>query len=278
MKTIFIDPIVNELVNRGCVATYLPDTNVVIVSQQKKEVYFIDGYTPLVPYNLGLILSNKQIVKYILLDTHIPINDGIVCPPSNLHELRHSVAEGKLAYPLFIRQENSQLTTKAIGPLENAQELEVAYLTLSQTKQLLMIESYQPGIELRVFVNAAGFFNILTRQHSNTEQLFVASQTGNATTQKLCDVTSQYLTPELQKIAKKILKIFKPMPYASFRVIFAPKTTNPYTVTEVFHSAKPHYAYSAHKGKKTVSVLDFISTQIIQNYLEDAPSKTPSVV
>ncbi|HNS65691.1 MAG TPA: hypothetical protein PKJ26_04310 [Candidatus Woesebacteria bacterium] len=52
--------LVSELVNRGGSIELLPDTEVVILTYKDKKHFFIDSWLPLIPYNIGLILTNPD--------------------------------------------------------------------------------------------------------------------------------------------------------------------------------------------------------------------------
>lgn len=259
-----LSPLLQQLQNKGFNISEVANTNIFIVAKKKKEVYFVQGYTPLVPYNIGLILSNKQITKKILEDAKLPTVGGTISPAGQAQRFLGILSDSGINYPVILRQENSQLDIPAEGPLDGQSQLLKSYNKLSAYHQQIMIEPYYSGEELRVFLSADGFLNILQRERgSGATAGIINLSTELSTKHGFQDVTSKY-EKKLRKLAEKVLQLFSPLPYTSFRVIL---TANGPLISEVYHSATPHYSFIAVNKKTAKPVLEIMTNLVEQLFV-----------
>lgn len=258
-----MSPLLSALEKKKYQLSEVPGTNIVILKKKRVERYFIQGYSPLVPYNLGLILSNKQIVKNILLDAKIPTVRGISCPPDQPQRLLERIAAEKLSYPLMLRQENSQLDIPAEGPIDSEEHLLKSYQKLSQAHQQIMVEPFLGGTELRVFLSADGYVNVLEPQHATSVPNIL--NLGEESSERLWKDVTQNADKSLKSLATKILAVFQPLPYVSFRLLL---TAEGPVVLEVYHSVTPHLSFSARKEKKSQPVIDIMVAEIEKLFID----------
>jgi hypothetical protein len=230
-------------------------TTITIIRKKQREQYFIQGYSPLVPYNLGLILSNKQIVKKILEDAKIPVVGGISCSPHQPKRVVEDITSARLSYPLILRQENSQLDVPAEGPLTDEDQLLKSYQKLSQFNQQIMVEPYVVGEEVRVFFHRDGLINCLQPPRRATVSSVISLSDRSTQWTDVTATTEKQLRP----IAKKLLSLFQPLPYVSFSAIC---TDHGPVVLEVYHAVTPHYGFVARKRKEQHRVLDLMVQEV----------------
>lgn len=246
-----------SLEDRGYTAEVFEEGLVTVLRRKSEELLFIDSYTPLVPYNIGLVLSNKSFVRAVLSDAGVPVPEGKTFGQGDVHLAM--VYAQELGFPLVLRQENSQKNIRSRYPVDDLQQLRKSYTDLALSEESIIVEKYLSGGVLQVYYDDAGFLNIL---EPRTGSAFAAVFSRAAVTSRYrqdltvyADVTETY-AKTIRPLAKKILSAFPPMPYICFSVV------SDGTVLEVYHSPNKHLGSTARKGKAAIKVLDSIVSRL----------------
>src|SRR5579885_2873160 len=125
--------LLNSLLDHDFRLEEIDGTDVLLLNKNDHHSFLIGHFLPTLPYNWGLILSNKNFVLRILEKKKIVIPKGELCEPGNMKRAE-KIAE-EIGFPLAIRQENAQLDFSACLDLENITQFHRSFTTLSQTGQ-----------------------------------------------------------------------------------------------------------------------------------------------
>lgn len=242
--------LLESLQNHGYILESFEEGLVNIAKKGKKELLFVGTYSPLVPYNIGLILSNKSFVKAILTDGHISVPEGKTFSPDSVQDAMVYVQ--MLGFPVVLKQENSQKNIHSIYPIINLAYFRTSFASLAKSAESIIVEKYCSGIIHHVYYDCDGYINILEVKEGISYIAMSELQKKNSR-QHDVDMTDYY-EKKMRTIAKKVLGVFPPMKYICFSIV------NSSEVLEVYHSADRHMKFLAHKGKATRSILEYMAT------------------
>lgn len=150
--------IFDEVKRRGYQLQQLRNTNVYYFETKGKVNFFIAGYTNAVPYNCGLIISNKSFVRELLKNNRLSIAKGKLFLPDETENAL--IYAKKMGFPIIIRQENSQLDIKSITP-KNQAEFKKGFSKLSEYGEGILVEKIFKGEKYRIFITSGGQMNIV---------------------------------------------------------------------------------------------------------------------
>jgi D-alanine-D-alanine ligase-like ATP-grasp enzyme len=253
-----MDNIFTALEKKGFSKEYYSDGPLTFLTKGKKTLLFTAGFSPLVPYTIGLILSNKSFVRVILSDAKIPVPVGKTFAPNESHEAMVYVQ--KLGFPVILKQENSQRNIRSVVANGDLTAFRAKFAGLGSFGECIIIERMVTGPVYRVFYEANGFMQVLHRTEGVVGPSYISAYDNDfprtvKTTTVYEDVTAEF-TNAFRPLAKRVLNSFPPMKYISFEVIKS--KSNKWCVLEVFHSPNPHLGYTAVFGNKKRSVLNCI--------------------
>lgn len=239
-------PVLRILKQRGFKLEEIEKTDIVLVRKPRtgKQYLFLQGYTPLVPYSLGLILSNKTFSQTMLKTAKLPVPEGQTFEIAKKVAVRQYVQS--LGWPIWLRQENSQLDITGIGPITDNAQFEAAWQKLTAYGVPIVVEKYVSGCQLLVYIDCDGFIQILGSnefEHSPSISTRESTRSKNRTHFNK-DVTKMFVR-QLRPLARRVLQLFAPMAALSFMVRYESTRTPQAIVTEVFHSLRRHYGYFA---------------------------------
>ncbi len=239
--------LLNKLLDLGANLLWLENTQVVVVKYKGREHLFVGDYTPLVPHNIGLIISNKFFVSQLLKHDKISTPNTIVIEPPLLHVARTAVR--KLGFPTVIKLENSQLATTS-KIISNMGDLPALFSEFERHQTGILLQEFCAGITLRVFYHQLGYFQVIQETGGNQQ----------------VEITDQ-VHSSLIKIAQKVLQSIAPMTYVSFRIIVdsinKPLTSKKYAVIELYHSAVSHYGFLASNEQSSELVETILARTIL---------------
>jgi hypothetical protein len=246
----------------------IPDTDVFIIKKGQRRGFIIQSYLPTVPYNIGLILSNKNFVREILAEKKIAIPIGQLIAPNGSDEAATFVQNQ--GWPVVVRQENSQLNIAAITNIGDHNALQSAIRQLSRANESLLIEQYIAGEVFQVFITESGYCHILEEQRvtmSNDSAIsFSTAQTVTGKKVYQETVLSATLYRKMQVTASKVLAAFPPLAYLSLRLIVDRSARTPrLIVTDVYHTVTPHLRYAARRDQERKLV-----SSLVADYVEKA--------
>lgn len=251
--------LIEHLLQKGVLIRLIDHTNILMLSQNKITHLFAHGYTSLVPHNIGLVISNKSFVRKLLQHKKIDTTEGKTFSPNEKNTMIAYAEE--VGFPVFLRQENSQLAIPSIANIQSFNELKNAINGLAQYAQSLIVEKHLFGTTLRVFYTENQEICVLRSAAS----LFTHGKILNASEHEWDDDTLRYQS-KLLPLAKKMLSCFSPMPYIVFEVVETKdsKQLSKYTVTEVYHSAAMFYPYTAIKNDQKTQIKDCIYSLLFE--------------
>jgi hypothetical protein len=236
-------------------------TDIQMIKKGKKIGYVINGFLPILPYNLGMILGSKVLVKQVLQYNKISTPQGQECASTDV-PIAVQIAE-QLGYPVFIRHENSHLPESGIGPIRNKVDLFAAVRKFAFVARKILVEKYLTGKEFKIFISADGWVSILKKK-VESKKIFLSLPEQAPSLDVAATWSWQEASPknikDLQHLAERVLHAFSGAPYISFRIV---ETPTEMIVTDVYHTAAAHYSSIAKKGKKTQPVLDIILAHVI---------------
>jgi hypothetical protein len=258
----------STLMHYGITFTEIPSSEMALATYKKKKALFVSGYTPLVPYNIGLILSNKSFVKALLHEKKIPITRGKTFSPSDTHQATQYVL--MLTFPVILRQENSQRNERARKNILNMQSFKKEFLDLAKLGESILVEEQKEGVHCKVFVRYDGWIQVLQEVESGALAPISSFREADTLLMKqpiYRDATIEFQA-RLHPIAKKILSVFSPIKILSFDCVIGHGSPGSLVVTEVYHSVSDHFAYDAVKGKQKVKVIDLVCQTILEVFNE----------
>jgi cyanophycin synthetase len=278
--------ILDKLINQRVSVKQLEDTNVFIAQKDKKQAIFIDSYTSAVPYGLGLILGSRYNSRQILKHNRIP-----VAPAEIFGHFENNKAYDfakKIGFPVLVRLEDCQINSQSYIGIKNQKQFLKAFNCLSEYKENILVEKFNFGKILRVFITKNGFFNVLLKSQpliigdgiSSVEHLLILAGINHNITlpmdinpdtvlkknKKLkliqCtsisngayyqDITSKF-HPSFYTLSKKIINSFPGLSYLGFEIItknYHKKITNKnFIVGDVFLSPGPNINFNSTNGK-----------------------------
>jgi cyanophycin synthetase len=153
--------ILRELIDRNIKAGQLDGTDVYLAGDRKRPLFFSGSFTNAVPYNLGIIFSNKYYVSRILRNNKVPVAPGRVF--GRYDKLEALSFARKLGFPVILRLE--QASSKVRGAkINRAKDFTEAFIKLSQTREGILVEKYKGGESHRMFITKNGYYNVLKKQ------------------------------------------------------------------------------------------------------------------
>lgn len=262
--------LLDELSGKGVKLEQVPDTNILLAKKGKVNNIIIDSYTSLVPFNIGLAISNKNVCRHILQENKLPVAPGELFAPQEKNKaIRYA---RQLTYPVLIRQENSQRNEKAIPDIDSDEKFNTAYTSLSQLGENILVEKMFAGQKMRVFLSRSGFLHVLKKDnYASLSTSFIAEEKENDQSWRQLESTSKNIytdmTDDTHKsllvVAKKILEAFPPMPYICFEIIaknmHKPFLPGSYVIAEIYHSYALHLSYNARKATTEKKVSQMIA-------------------
>lgn len=148
----------NEVIKRNYKLKQLKNTNIYFFENKGKINFFIGGYNNLIPYNCGLIISNKSFVREILKNNRLPVAKGKLFLPNEIEDALFYAK--KIQFPVIIKQENSQLDVESII-VRNQAEFKKGFVNLSEYGEGILVEKIFRGDKYRVFITLNGHMNII---------------------------------------------------------------------------------------------------------------------
>ncbi len=201
-----------ELVKRNIDLKKLKSTNVYIARMKDHSEFIIGSYTGGIGFNHGLIFSNKNFVRQILVTNRIPVVQGRLFYPEEYKEAL--IYALKLRFPIFLRQENAQLVEKG-GLAKNSVEFKKEFKRLSELGEGILIEKFFKGKTFRIFYTHDGYVNLLKRNKAYD----VSYKTSSLTEGKIYEEVTLFNYASVVKLAKKVLLSFPQIKYISFELI-----------------------------------------------------------
>ena len=153
--------ILRELENRNIKVSQLDGADVYLAGDRKRPLFFSGSFTNAVPYNLGIIFSNKYYVSQILSFNKVPVAPGRVF--GQYDKLEALSFARKLGFPVILRLE--QAKSKVRGEkINRAKDFTEAFNKLSQAREGILVERYKGGESHRMFITGNGYYNVLKKQ------------------------------------------------------------------------------------------------------------------
>lgn len=264
--------LVAELTKRNIKLHRVPGTTVLFLSDGETRHIMMGNYTSLVPYNVGLIISNKYFCREICKNAGVSVAEGEIFPSDRkTAALRFAK---NIGYPIILRQENSQSDEKGCTDIKNDEAFSDGFERLASSHETILVEKMFQGISLQVFITSEGLINVLKHVSNGVVSLITQGDypryekklfTGQNAKNIYQDITNS-VHPDMYKIGKKILKVFSPMPYICFEILVKSSaqsfTASSYVVTEIFHSPNRHLRYQASNGKQKQPVVEIVANML----------------
>lgn len=160
------------LKNKKAIIKKIRNTNLYQVTFKKNSRLFIGGYSELISYNIGLIISNKNFTRQILTDNGLSIAEGSFFYPNELVKA-YKYAKS-IKFPVIIRQENAQKIYKAIIVKEDY-EFKTSFNKLTKLNEVILIEKVFMGDSFRIIFTENGYLTVMTKQQTSNKTLNFSS-------------------------------------------------------------------------------------------------------
>lgn len=222
----------------------LDQTNVVMAIKNKKRLFFIDEYTPLIPHNIGLIFTNDILIDSILKYNNIHtsnyrIYDNYKALTNDCSKFLYPVTAGlrDVYSPLFNIQIKSD---KDVKKLSNIFNKNIAVIIKQGT-----CWKYR----LLIYYDDYDFLNILSSEFIGFEDI--------DNFHKIKDVTCKAHV-FFRELAKSVLACFPGLKTISFVVNTNELYENvkDYSVETIYNTCGYHYQHYASKNDEKVKVRD----------------------
>lgn len=247
----------------GVTFNEIPQSDIVLAKLKKKKALFVGGYTPLVPYIIGLVLSNKSYVKQLLEQNGFEIPQGKTFSSSDIHSASQYIQT--IQFPIILRQENSQLLISAKKNINTLQQFKKEFSDLTAYKESILIEEQLTGTHYKVFIHKEGWIHIVKNNKNSIGFISSIEKVSDKQREFDVDVTTEYYE-QIYPIAKRILALFTPLICLSFDCILVEQPKQRLIVTEVYHSVSQHFPYNAKKGKQKKSITTIVSENILTKF------------
>ncbi len=150
--------LLKKLLEHGLELDLLHETDVVTAGKDGKFLFFIDEYTPLMPHNIGLILTNRDLIYYLL--NHFGINFAHCFAYKNSEAL--TAEADSFFYPVALGWEDFYypLWHKVI---ESSEELRRS-MTQGEipASSIIVNRNSSWRNKLAIFIDGRGFCNVLS--------------------------------------------------------------------------------------------------------------------
>lgn len=237
--------IIKELFTKKYEINIINKTNIVNFQNNIFHSIMIGSYTEAVPYNIGLIISNKNFVKKILKKNYLQVAEGRLFECNEIHEALLYMK--KIKAPLILRQENSQKNIKS-EKVVNDWEFKDKYIKLAKYNENILVEKFHFGNNYRVFYTKNGYINIL--QRFNNAYYLQEDKLNESIVYKEINLRGLSF---LKIIAEKIINSFPGVKYIAFDFICTEELVKlnkkNYIITEVYPSYGQNINFFMYKGR-----------------------------
>jgi hypothetical protein len=247
--------ILSELDKRYIRIQVIPDTNILLLEKGKQKKIIVGGYLPFLPYDLGLLLSNKFFAKQVLKRRRISTPEGKSFLSSQKREAlayAHS-----LGYPVVLKVENSETNLQS-QVVRNDDTFLSSFQTLASTGFGIVAESHVSGSTFSVLIFSSGFISILEKKSHDRISLLPEREIDKNMTGTIWFDVTEKRRAELLPLAKKVLASFGSPSFLRFTVKLQEDVLKSYSVLEIYHGVSMHVQSFAWKGRQKLIVSELI--------------------
>jgi hypothetical protein len=239
--------LLQELSDRGVRLDFLDRTDVIVAEKNKQRLFFIDEYTPLVPHNIGLILTNRVLVDSVLKANGIKTSD---CR-AYINQESLTGDSVNFSFPLMIG--STDIYRPLLHIRINSVEDIYRFSKVGKDHSLLVVNEKIWKYKLSLYYDRDGFFNALCSWPQGVDE-----------PGEIRDVT-RATHKTLKELAGAVLASLPGLTAVSFTVNIDgfDKKIRDYAVETILHTCGYHYQYNAVKNNKKTKVKDLAAKYLL---------------